>query len=225
MSIPSLSERAAAGSGPLSTRYDEAVAFAAEHHRAQLRKGSMIPYLSHLMSVSALVLEGGGSEDAAIAGLLHDAVEDAPPGMGPATLTGIRERFGEAVAHTVRSCSDGLNESGERSGTWAERKIPYIESLAHKTLDAALVTAADKTHNARCITNDVRRFGEAFWATFNACPHQIAWYYASVRAGIQGQLAESPLLPVLDEAVTGLLEAAGVREPQLGHQPANCSCA
>src|SRR3954453_6739810 len=114
------------GAGPLSERFDEALVYAAAHHRTQTRKGSQVPYMTHLMSVSALVLEHGGSEDQAIAALLHDAVEDAPAGQGPAVLHEIRERFGDAGADIVRACSDGLDELGNRSGTWADRKSVYV---------------------------------------------------------------------------------------------------
>ncbi len=105
------------GSGPLSERFDEALLFASRHHRDQLRKGSRVPYVTHLMSGSALVMEHDGSEDQAIAALLHDAVEDAPAGTGGAVLADIRSRFGDAVADIVRACSDGLDADGNRSGT------------------------------------------------------------------------------------------------------------
>src|SRR3954453_14631987 len=121
------------GAGPLSERFDEALVYAAAHHRTQTRKGSRVPYMSHLMSVSALVLEHGGSEDQAIAALLHDAVEDAPAGQGGAGLAGIRSRFGHAVADIVRACSDGLDEAGNRSGSWPERKRPYVAALSDPT--------------------------------------------------------------------------------------------
>jgi (p)ppGpp synthase/HD superfamily hydrolase len=156
------------GCGPLSERFDEALLYASRHHRAQLRKGSRVPYMTHLMSVSALVMEHGGSEDQAIAALLHDAVEDAPAGTGGTVLDDIRSRFGNAVADIVRACSDGLDADGNRSGSWAERKRPYVAGLAHKPLDALLVTAADKTHNGLCIAADVRRYGRGFWSTFKA---------------------------------------------------------
>lgn len=224
MAQPRLAEREDLGAGPLTPRYDEALAFAAEHHRTQVRKHSRIPYLSHLMAVSSLVLENGGSEDAAIAGLLHDAVEDAPDGEGPRVLADIEAAFGPDVAATVRACSDGLDAAGHRSGTWAERKIPYIEALPHKPFDAALVSAADKTHNARCIADDVQRYGPEFWDVFNACRHQLAWYYASVRAGLGGPLVDSPIVDRLDSAVTALLLAADVPEPALGAVPAPCGC-
>src|SRR3954449_9815042 len=138
------------GCGPLTERFDEALLFAARHHREQLRKGSRVPYMTHLMSVSSLVMEHGGSEDQAIAALLHDAVEDAPAGQGGAVLADIRSRFGDDVADIVRACSDGLEEAGNRSGSWPERKAPYVAALrdpAKKPDAALLVTAADKTHN------------------------------------------------------------------------------
>ena len=59
----------------LTPRYGEALRWAEALHRQQLRKGKQIPYIAHLISVSALVWEDGGSEDQAIAALLHDATE------------------------------------------------------------------------------------------------------------------------------------------------------
>jgi (p)ppGpp synthase/HD superfamily hydrolase len=204
-----LETRSTMGSGPLSERYDQALQFAAEHHREQLRKGSQVPYLTHLMSVSALVLEHGGSEDQAIAGLLHDAVEDAPEGQGGAVLADIRERFGDAVADIVRACSDGLDADGNRSGTWPERKLPYVEGLATKPADALLVTAADKTHNGLCIAADVRRYGQGFWSTFNASREELLWYYTSVERAVADRLPGSSIAGALRRAVDELLAAAG----------------
>jgi (p)ppGpp synthase/HD superfamily hydrolase len=203
-----LEARAQMGAGPLSERFDEALTFAARHHRDQLRKGSQVPYMSHLMSVSALVLEHGGNEDQAIAALLHDAVEDAPAGQGGAVLAEIRERFGQAVADIVRACSDGLDADGNRSGTWAERKRPYVAGLADKPLDALLVTAADKTHNGLCIAADVRRYGPGFWSTFNASRGELLWYYTSVRDVVGHRLRGSSIAGALDRAVTELVSAS-----------------
>lgn len=204
-----LEARAEMGAGPLSERFDEALLFAARLHREQLRKGSRVPYMSHRMSVSALVMEHGGTEDQAIAALLHDAVEDAPAGQGGAVLAEIRERFGEAVADIVRACSDGLDADGNRSGTWAERKRPYVAGLADKPLDALLVTAADKTHNGLCIAADVRRYGQDFWSTFNASRDELLWYYTSVEATVGERLPGSSIADALDRAVNELAGASG----------------
>ena len=204
-----LQDRRTLGCGPLSERFDEALAYASRHHRQQLRKGSRVPYMTHLMSVSALVLEHGGSEDQAIAALLHDAIEDAPDGQGGAVLAEIRVRFGAAVADIVRACSDGLDESGNRSGTWADRKSAYVAGLADKPADALLVTAADKTHNGLCIASDVRRYGQDFWSTFNASTAELLWYYTSVERAVAARLPGSSIADALHRAVDELVAAAG----------------
>ncbi|MFP4693364.1 MAG: hypothetical protein ACLFM2_05825 [Halothece sp.] len=49
----------------LSSRFDRALTFASDLHRDQVRKGSNIPYISHLLGVCSLVLEYGGDEDSA----------------------------------------------------------------------------------------------------------------------------------------------------------------
>src|SRR3712207_2284915 len=130
MTTLTIDARKALGAGALSTRYDQALQFASEHHRSQCRKGSQVPYLSHLMSVSALVLEHGGSEDQAIAGLLHDAVEDAPKGRGREALQNIGERFGDSVGEMVAACSDSSNDDATGKAPWHERKLAYVTALA-----------------------------------------------------------------------------------------------
>ncbi|WP_100500817.1 HD domain-containing protein [Geodermatophilus chilensis] len=208
------------GCGPLSERFDEALLFASRHHREQPRKGSRVPYMTHLMSVSALVMEHGGSEDQAIAALLHDAVEDAAPGQGGTVLAEIRSRFGDTVADIVRACSDGLDADGNRSGTWAERKRPYVTGLAGKPLDALLVTAADKTHNGLCIAADVRRYGQDFWSTFNASRAELLWYYTSVERAVAERLPGSSIAEALHRAVNELVTTAGAEWADIpGDQP------
>jgi len=103
----------------LTRRYDEALAYAAELHRGQQRKGTGIPYLSHLLAASSLVCEAGGGEDEAIAGLLHDALED----QGHRTsFEEIAARFGGEVARIVRACSDTEEHPSRRGGS-ASRPI------------------------------------------------------------------------------------------------------
>jgi (p)ppGpp synthase/HD superfamily hydrolase len=222
-----LESRAAMGAGPLSERFDDALLYAARHHREQLRKGSRVPYMSHLMSVSAIVLEHGGSEDQAIAALLHDAVEDAPDGQGPTVLREIRERFGEPVADIVEACSDGLDESGNRSGSWPERKRPYVAGLldpAKKSDAALLVTAADKIHNGSRIAADLREFGPTFWSTFNACEHELLWYYTSVDAAIADRLPVTPIAEALHRAVDELVAAAAADRNHIRAALPSCGC-
>ena len=138
----------------LSRRYAEAFAYASALHARQVRKGTNVPYLSHLMSVSALVLEDGGDEDEAIAGLLHDAVEDQG---GRPTLEEIERRFGEKVARIVLACSDSETEP---KPPWRERKERYVAHIRHAEADVRRVSSADKLHNARSILADYRVIGD-----------------------------------------------------------------
>ncbi len=161
----------------ITARYLEAVRFAGETHDDHLRKSTRIPYLSHLMSVSALVMEGGGDEDQWIAALLHDAVED----RGGTTMEAeIRARFGDRVANIVMGCSDGSDESTRDASDWTSRKRRYIAHVADAGPDVWLVSCADKLHNARCILADYRTHGMALWDRFNGTPEQTIWYYRSL---------------------------------------------
>ncbi len=128
-------------------------------HRDQKRKGTNIPYISHLMAVSAIVMEAGGSEEQQIAGVLHDVVEDTS-----ATVDDIDRSFGPAVAAIVRACSDTEVQPKPR---WPERKATYVNYLSEVSADALLVSLADKVHNARCILADYRQEGPQLWSRFN----------------------------------------------------------
>lgn len=178
----------------LGQRFVYALVFASQLHQRQQRKGSEIPYVSHLMSVSALVLEDGGDEDEAIAGLLHDAVEDQG---GMPTLEIIRSCFGDRVAHIVKECSDADTFP---KPPWRWRKEQYIEHLGHADRSVLRVALADKLHNARAIVRDYRTLGEALWDRFNAGRDDELWYYRSILKVCRKRIA-SPLLDDLDRTI------------------------
>lgn len=160
----------------LGPRFDEAVRYAAVVHGAQTRKGTSIPYLSHLLTAAALVLEAGGTEDEAIAALLHDTAEDQG---GHDRLADVHHRFGADVADIVRGCSDSLAATGERKEAYKERKKRYLRHLAdpHTSSSVLLVAAADKTHNAQMLVLD-GQLREDSWRRFNGSPRQILWYHS-----------------------------------------------
>ena len=197
-----------APAGPLLTaRFQQAFAMAAEVHARQVRKGSQVPYLAHLMSVAALVLEHGGDEDAAISGLLHDAVEDAEDGT--VVERRIREQFGDRVARIVLACSDAVAVPGRPKPPWRERKTAYLERLAVED-DAAvlLVSASDKLHNARSIVADLRTEGASLWDRFNQSdPAAQVWYYQSLAASYHGRIP-SALADELDRVVAQMQSLA-----------------
>ena len=131
----------------LTARYAHAVEYAGVIHATQTRNGTNIAYISHLLGVSSLVLEAGGNEDEAIAGLLHDAVEDCG---GLPRLADVRARFGDRVADIVLACSDSTDEEWKKVTSYWERKCRYLDHLEATGDDrAVLVSIADKAHNAR----------------------------------------------------------------------------
>jgi (p)ppGpp synthase/HD superfamily hydrolase len=148
--------------------------FAARKHARQTRKKTGIPYIAHLMSVCALVLEAGGDEDLAIAALLHDVVEDCG---GKPMLKEVRRRFGRRVAHVVAGCTDADTYP---KPPWRERKVEYLKHLKTADADVRLVSAADKLHNARSILLDYRKLGEPVWERFAGKREGTLWYYRAV---------------------------------------------
>jgi (p)ppGpp synthase/HD superfamily hydrolase len=165
-------------SAVLTARFSESVRWASLLHADQVRKGTDIAYVAHLLAVASLVLEDGGSEDEAIAGMLHDAVEDQSVAEAE-----IRSRFGAHVAEIVVACSDGVD--GARDETdWSERKTAYLQHLELDALPEGVlrVTAADKLHNARSILTDLRDHGPSMWREkgFHAGAAEQRWYYVEV---------------------------------------------
>ena len=158
----------------LGQRFQKALLFAAQKHAGQARKVSTIPYIAHLMAVAALVLEAGGDEDLAIAGLLHDVVEDCG---GEKMLQQVRRRFGARVATIVDGCTDTYVIP---KPAWRDRKQAYISRLKKEGSDTRLVSAADKLNNLRSILSDYRELGESVWSRFHGGRDGTVWYYRTL---------------------------------------------
>jgi (p)ppGpp synthase/HD superfamily hydrolase len=158
----------------LGIQLQRAFRYAAAKHDGQTRKQSAVPYLSHLMAVSSLVLEAGGDEEMAIAALLHDVVEDCG---GMPRLKEIRKQFGRRVARIVEGCTDSF---GEPKPEWVERKKDYLREVRHADAETRLVSASDKLHNVRTILADYRQHGEAIWTRFNGKKEGTLWYYRAL---------------------------------------------
>lgn len=189
----------------LTPRFDQALLYAVELHRAQLRKATSIPYLTHLFAVCSLALEDDATEDEAIAALLHDGPEDQG---GEPVLRAIRARFGDEVASTVEALSDAMPAEGETKAPWRQRKEAYLHHLAEATPSVLKVSLADKLHNARSILLDLRADGESVWDRFNAGRSEQAWYYAELSAIFEGRLAASRNLPEFRKVVGELFGPA-----------------
>lgn len=157
-----------------------ALALSAELHRHQFRKARNVPYVAHLWSVAALVLEHGGDDRQVAAALLHDAAEDQG---GEAVLSRIAAELDDDVARLVRELSDSLVDTttGEAKEPWEARKRAYIASLADADDRVLLISACDKLHNLRSLLSDRRELGESVWTHFtNVDPEVHYWYYGSL---------------------------------------------
>jgi len=178
-------------------RYAEAVAWAVQLHGSQVRKGTTVPYLTHLLAVSSLVWEHGGDEDDAIAGLLHDAIEDTD-----ATASDIEHRFGSKVADIVLACSD---TTVRPKPPWRERKAAYQAHLADPMTATYVlrVSAADKLHNARSMLGDYREVGDQLWARFNEGVDSQLWNYGELTDILQRRFP-GPLTDELARTVDAL---------------------
>jgi (p)ppGpp synthase/HD superfamily hydrolase len=181
---------------PFTPRLEEAFAFAAEKHRAQVRKGTGVPYLTHLMAVAATVGDHGGDESQVIAALLHDIVEDQG-----VSFEEIAARFGPAVAEIVAACTDATSRP---KPSWRERKERHVTHLRGAPAAVKLVVVSDKLHNAQSIVRDHRTLGPEVWRRFSAPRADSIWYYRAMADA----LAEGWEHPLIDElrGVVAVLE-------------------
>lgn len=161
-----------ASTAPLGPRFYDAVAYVGALHGRQLRKGTSIPYVSHLLAVAAIVLEHGGDEAQAVAAILHDAVEDQP--RDGKTAQEIRDRYGARILQLVLGLSDATTHP---KPPWRERKERYVAHIRTGSPDELLISAADKLHNVRSICADLRRIGDDVWDRFHASKDDVLWYY------------------------------------------------
>lgn len=187
--------------GPLyDARMGDALAFVAERFARQTRKGNGTPYLSHLLAVSALVMEHGGSTEQILAAILHDYLEDIPG----ASFDEVSARFGLHVAELVRALSDA--EDAQHKAPWRERKETYLRKLTGETAEVKLVAAADKLHNATTLLRDVRAHGEVTFERFRGKKDGTLWYHREVLVALRRGF-DHPILGEL-EAVVGAIDAA-----------------
>ena len=177
----------------LSTRFTMALSVATELHVYQERKGKKEPYVAHLLAVTSLVLENGGTEDEAIAALLHDTLEDQGhrfAGGADALRNYIKDRFGERVLEIVEACTDA---DIQPKPPWKARKAAYLQQLAAADASVLLVSCADKVHNGRSIYQDYQQLGEALWSRFRGGKEGTLWYYQA----LVDTYAQNPAVPPL----------------------------
>ncbi|NJK68847.1 MAG: HD domain-containing protein [Microcoleus sp. CSU_2_2] len=180
----------------LSNRFSDALIHATELHATQVRKGSGVPYIAHLLGTASIALEYGASEDEAIAALLHDAIEDCG---GPPIREAIRGRFGDNVTAIVDGCTDSDTTP---KLPWRQRKEAYIAHILTASGSVRLVSAADKLYNARSIVKDYRQLGDNVWERFKGKKDGTLWYYNSLVKAFR----QAELTPIVEELTRTVLE-------------------
>jgi (p)ppGpp synthase/HD superfamily hydrolase len=180
----------------LSGQFEYALAYAAHVHRAQPRKGTELPYAGHLLSVAGIVLHNGGTEEEAIAALLHDAPEDQGGGV---RLQDIASQFGLQVARIVEACSDSLEQDPEKKEEWRPRKERYLRHLRQKPdQSVCLVSAADKLDNARATLADWLE-GVPVWNRFKVGREETLWLYDELVVTYEAGPPDSRRNPIVRE--------------------------
>ncbi|MFN4286646.1 MAG: HD domain-containing protein [Lacibacter sp.] len=170
----------------------EALSFAAEHHKNQFRKGTRIPYLTHLLNVCAWLARRNYPDEVLAAALLHDVVEDTD-----ATADMVQERFGPHVTAIVLGVTElekREHKALDKSATWQQRKEQTLHFLRHEaTYEQLLVGGADKLDNLQSLCTDYELEGEAVWNRFNAPRHLQQWYYTSVALLLEEKADTDPV--------------------------------
>lgn len=188
---------------PYGEKFEEALVYAARLHRDQDRKGTGVPYVTHLLAVAAIVGENDGVEDEVVAALLHDAPEDQG---GEKLLEDIRTRFGDAVAMIVDGCTDTYEEP---KPAWQPRKEAYVAHMSTAPDSVRLVSSADKLHNARTILADLRSLGDDLWNRFTGGKEGTLWYYRAL-VEAYSERSTNPVVEELDRVVQEI-EALALR--------------
>ena len=192
-------------------KFERGLVYAARVHRDHRRKGSDVPYVTHLLAVAAIVGENGGTEDEVVAALLHDAAEDHG---GRDRLEEIRTEFGPRVAEIVEGCSDTFEDP---KPDWWTRKRAYVRHVGRASPSIRLVSSADKLHNARSILADYRVLGEQLWSRFTTGKDGTLWYYGAL-VDAYGGPESGPIVRELDAVVksTQALAREAASEPTDG---------
>jgi len=165
-----------------------AIKFVAEAHQGHYRKGTNIPYISHLMNVMKILCEIGCDKETIAAGILHDVVEDTS-----VTIEQVERIFGNRVASIVSGASepDHLRKNKDDKTSWWLRKQHTIEFITHEAnLEQLIVSCVDKLDNITAIKQDFDQKGEKLWERFNASKSDQQWYYTALSIAFEQRAKE-----------------------------------
>lgn len=147
----------------------ETINWVSKIHDQQYRKGTDLPYISHVYGVASLLMTYENAKVSIIkAALLHDTVEDTD-----ITLDDIKEKFGETVASYV----DLLSE--DKSKSWEERKQFAINHLKKMPQEVKWIKLADKINSLEMMQSEIISSG-IDWDKFNRGYLHQKWFYSRI---------------------------------------------
>ena len=179
-----------------SPRLIRAINTAAWAHRDHVRKGTDIPYISHIFGVMHLVSEVTDDEDVLIAALFHDILEDVPEEYSAEEM---EADFGPRVVELV----GGVTKDSSLPD-WQSRADASLQHLRSSDDGSVLISAADKLHNLLSILADHQAIGEDIWARFNSGKERQQWWYRAVSDVAAERLPGNPLVVELQRRVAEL---------------------
>jgi (p)ppGpp synthase/HD superfamily hydrolase len=167
-----------------------------------VRKGLDVPYITHVVQVSAILAQYRCSQEVVLAGLLHDVVEDTG-----VSIADLQRQFGPRVAALVAGVTEQKrNDAGEIP--WEERKAAQIAHLYEAEADVVALKAADALHNIDSIRRDLRVRGSSLWSSFKRGREAQLRYYQDIAAAVTTRLPGHGLAGELAEHVRALAEEA-----------------
>ena len=182
---------------------NRAVAFAAQKHAGQLRKGTNLPYIIHPMEAAAICASITDDEEVLAAAVLHDVVEDAG-----VTADEVETLFGKRAAAIVAGDSEDKREGLPPADTWKVRKVENIEHMTSASDPGVrIVCLGDKLSNIRSIQRDLEALGDGLWQRFNQKdPAEHAWYYSTIAEVLRGELGGTDAWREYRERVDAVFE-------------------
>lgn len=172
----------------------KAYAYAARAHRGQYRKGTRIPYLTHIITTVSYVMELTDEIEVLQAAILHDTVEDTD-----VTLDDLRAVFGERVASLVEAETENKRHGIPASETWEIRKREAVEHLKNRGTDVKMIVLADKTANLESVVKEWLHVGDEVWKKFNQTDQKKQqWYFNAIREQLP-ELSDTSVMKKFDE--------------------------
>jgi len=171
-------------------KIQKAIKFAAKthnHYQQQVRKGKVIPYISHPLTVGIILALAKAPEDVIVAGILHDTIEDSVKEK-KVTAEMLSERFGQNVADLVLSVTEQ-----NRSLSWDERKNEALSHIEHFSHDSIMVKSGDILSNTSELIDDYAREGDDCFVRFHAPKDKIIDHQLKAIAAIVECWKENPL--------------------------------